>query len=154
MNASYHYYLLGSDVSHGFFRSQFLRKRREAAPAPIMAEADQQADGSALFYNSPLRYSSLGYRTLGYPYIFRKKRDVDQMADSAAILYTHMAYPSYGYSSLSYPYIFRKKRDADQMMDSTNAFYSRYSRRGYSRQSSFQSARAAGGGYPGLGGFY
>ncbi|KAF0308219.1 hypothetical protein FJT64_020534 [Amphibalanus amphitrite] len=31
-------------------------------------------------YYSPLAYSNFGYAGLGYPYIFRKKRDLDQVA--------------------------------------------------------------------------
>ncbi|KAF0301762.1 hypothetical protein FJT64_003083 [Amphibalanus amphitrite] len=42
-------------------------------------ELDQSAAETALYY-SPLAYSNFVYAGLGYPYIFRKKRDLDQVA--------------------------------------------------------------------------
>ncbi|XP_043235117.1 uncharacterized protein LOC122388265 [Amphibalanus amphitrite] len=60
----------------------FLRKRRDVSHAETLRqrrELDQAAAETALYY-SPLAYSNFGYAGLGYPYIFRKKRDLDQVA--------------------------------------------------------------------------
>ena len=92
------------------FCPQFLRRRRDAELTPMLRqrrEADQEADGSALYY-APITYSNFGYAGLGYPYILRRKRDVEQMAAatdfSTSRYYRRQFINRNAYSSLRYSF--------------------------------------------------
>merc|ERR1740128_722888 len=118
----------------------FLRKKRDVN--------DDSKKSVAIHVRNPAfttfpRFAA--YSNIASPYIFRKKRDVDQKADSSALFYSPysaLGYSGLGYSSLGYsnigysniasPFIFRKKRDVDQKADSSALFYSPYSALGYS----------------------
>ena len=79
---------------------QFLRKRRDAEDEKKSVAIHVANRGLAGF---PIAYS--GYAS---PFIFRKKRDVDQKADDSALFYSTYGYSGLGYSGLGYPLYLRK----------------------------------------------